>query len=169
MKNIKHNTIRSLGYARNGTTIIELAIYMGILAVILVVLAQLFGSAVDVRRESEATSYTTTDTRYLYNRFLYDISNADSITTPANLGDTSAMLQYVKDGVTHTYQLSASDLVLDSVKLNSFGTSVSNISFQRLGNAGGTHTIRLSYTVTSKVKKSTGNEIKTVTTTIGMR
>lgn len=169
MENIKRYTIHALRDKRTGTTIIELTIYMGILAVVLVVLTQLFGSAVDVRRESEATSYTMTDIRYLYSRFLYDISNADSITTPANLGNSSASLQFVKDSVTHTYQLSSSNLLLDSVQLNNFGTSISNVSFQRLGNAGGKHTIRVSYTVTSKTKKSSGNEIKTVTTTIGMR
>jgi len=173
MKNTKEKK-RSALYAQrftsSGTTLVELIIYMGILTALLIPFTQLFGSALDVRRETEAVSYTLFDSRYIFSKLKYDIANADSISTPSALGSQSAVLTIVKSGINHSYQLSGGRLLLDGVALNGHSTTISNVSFLRLGNLNGKHSLRASFTVTGLVRKSSGSqETKTITTTFGLR
>lgn len=159
-------TLRS---TKSGTTLIELIIYMGIFGIILIVLSNFFISTIEIKRESEAISYTAQDVRFLLQRLTYDIKNATSISTPASLGSQGSTLVTDVNGVTHTYTLTGSNLTLNGIQLNGYNTNISNLTFQRLGNNGGKHSIKISLTVTGKVRKASGLESATVQTAVALR
>ncbi len=156
-----------------GTTMVEMLLYMGIFLLLLGTMMQLFSSILDVRLESDATSSVTQDGRYILARFTYDLQNAQSIATPASAGGTAPTMQFVTSGITYTYSLVSGNLqVSDGTNtniLNSYDTSVSNVSFQRLGNTNGKNTVTISFTLTSATKRVKGFEVKTFQETAGLR
>lgn len=160
---------------KKGFTLVELLLFMAMFSVILIVLSNLFSAIVEKQLETESVSAVESDSKYIMTRLIYDISRADSITTPATLGASSSTLSLVIGGVTYTYALSSGNLQLtqgvQTNILNSFGSTISDPNFIRLGNTGpsGKHNIRVSYTVTSKALQISGPEIKTVNTLIGTR
>lgn len=158
---------------REGFTLIEMLIYMGLLAILMTVMTSLFSSILDVQLESQASSSVDQDGRYLLSRLMYDIQRADSITTPSSLGSQTGNLQIVISGIIYSYALSGGNLQITNNfgtdNLNSTESTVSNLSFLRLGNVNGKNSIQLGFTVTSKTLKTSGTESKNFTTTVGIR
>lgn len=156
-----------------GFTLVELLIYMGILALFLGVLTSLFGTIIDVQLETQSYSSVDQDGRFILSRLTYDLQRAQNIVTPATLGGQSANLALSIDGATHTYNVNNADLQITNDSgvntLNSFDSTVSNVSFKRLGNVNGKNSIQAQYTVSSKTTKNAQAEIKTFQTTIGTR
>ena len=165
--------IKNENIGQKGFTLVELLIYMGLLAILLVILTEILVSILNVKLESEATSSVEQDGRYILSRLAYDINRADSITTPVNPGDTGDTLEIIIDGVSNSYSESGNDLQLTNGSgtnnLNSSETSISDLILQRLGNAGGKNSIKLQFTVISVAVKSGGAEQKIYSTTIGLR
>jgi type II secretory pathway pseudopilin PulG len=159
--------------SRRGFTIVELIIYMGILSLFLLVMTDTFSSIVDVRRDSEAVTVVEQDGNYLLAKLFYDISHASSIISPASLGSSSSALQLVINGVTNTYSISGGNLQVVNNNgtnvLNSVNSSISNLSFLRVGNTDGKNTIQLSFTVTSNITRASGPEVQTYQTSVGLR
>ena len=158
---------------KKGYTLIELLIFMAMFSVLLLVFTQIFSLIVDVRLESESTSSVAQDSNYLLNRFKYDISRANSINLPNSVGATDTSLNIVIDGVDHVYALNGGNLLLTvngtPYQLNSSGTTVSNLTFKRIGNDDGKDTVQLGYTVTSVIQEASGSETKSYQTTVGLR
>lgn len=158
---------------QNGFTLMEMIIYMGIFLILLLVLTEIFISVLDVQSESWATSSVEQDGRFVLSRLFYDIHKADSIVTPANLGEENATLQIIVEGINYTYSLSDNNLQLSNNngtdKLNSFDTTISNFKVKRLGNLNGKNNIQVNFTVTSKQMRPKGPEVKNFQTTIGLR
>ncbi len=152
-----------------GTTIIELIIYMGIFGTLLVVFTHFFLTVLDIKRESEAISYTAQDARFILQRLTYDIKNATSITTPSSLGSQGSSLVLVVNGSTNTYTLTGSTLTLNGVRLHSFNTDISAVTFRRLGNTNGKNALQIAYTVTGKVRKSSGLKSTIIQTAVAIR
>lgn len=163
--------IRNLKRER-GFTIVELLIYMGILSILLIVLTGVFTSIIDAQFESEATSVVQQDGRFLMSRLIYDIQRANNIITPA-LGQQDSSLQLSINGINFLYSISGNNLEIieNSVvsKLNGYYTHVKNFQVQRLGNDGGKHSIRVSYTVESTTLKRSGVETQNFSTTVALR
>ncbi|MBI2611957.1 prepilin-type N-terminal cleavage/methylation domain-containing protein [Candidatus Gottesmanbacteria bacterium] len=157
----------------HGFTLIELLLYMGILSILLFIITNVFVSILDVQLESQATSGVIQDSQFIISRLGYDIKRTENITTPANPGDISNILNLSIDGINYIYQLNNGDLELNDEistnKLNSFETNVSNLSFQRTGNATEGATIKLNFTLTSKTQRNNIYETKTIQTTLGLR
>lgn len=176
-KNQSNNlTIQQLNNSRfpRGVTLVELLIYMGIFSIFLLVLTDMFVSILELRKESEAVSAVDIDSRYLLSRLAYDISRATSITTPATSGVPGTNnLSIVIGGITYSYAIFGNqlqvtnDLGVDS--LNSSETTISNANFQKIGNPAGKDTIKIQLTINSKTVRSTGQETKTIQTTVGRR
>lgn len=155
-----------------GFTLIELIIYMGVLAILIAMLGSAFAQIVEVQTDTKATSAVDQDSRYIIAKLNYDMQASSSISAPA-VGSQSATLQMVVNSVQQTYtldgggnfQLTAGS---QSANLNSVNTGISNVSFKRLGTGTATDTIQVKFTLTSKVARS-GNktEVKTFQTTIG--
>lgn len=146
---------------------------MAILSVMLIALTDIFSSIVGVRLESESSSAVEQDGSFILSRLYYDISRAQSVSLPANMGDTSATLDIVINGIDYIYTINNGNLELTNTNgtdvLNSINTTISNFTVQKIGNAGGTYTIRFSYTVTGKTVPHSGPRVKTYQSTAGLR
>lgn len=156
-----------------GFTLVELSIYMGIFVTLLLILTNLFSQVIDVQLESQATSSVEQDGRYILTKFLYDMNRASSITAPA-LGAAASTLQIVVSGVTYTYSIDGNNnLILTNNNgtdmLNGYDSSISNLSFQQIGNVGGKNTIQIQFRVTSKTTRPSGPEVRNYQTTAGIR
>lgn len=158
---------------QRGFTLAEALVVMALLAGFLMILTTLLTSAIDIQGNSESYSAVMTDGRFIMSRLDYDIARASAVTTPSALGGTSTSLSLTINSSTYTYALSGSDLTLTdpagSANLNSSGTTVSNISFQALGNSGDKATIRYTFTLTSTRRHSSGYDVQTYTSTAGLR
>lgn len=156
-----------------GFTIVEILIFFGLTSIFLTVITDLFVSIFDVKRESEATSAVEQDGRFILSRLIYDISRASAITTPSSMGATSNSLVLTIGGSANTYALTGGDLNLTNGagvnSLNSSETSVSAITFQRIGNEVTNETVRVNFTVESTTQRNSGSEVRSYQTTVGRR
>lgn len=153
---------------QKGVTFIEMLIYMGLLAILLVILTEMFVSILDLRLDAQTTSGVDHDGKFIMTRLAYDINRAESITTPTVSGESSNTLEIIIGGVTNTYSVSGSILELSNglgtSGLNGSTTTISDLSFLRLGNS-----IKYSFTVTSEAIARSGAEIRTFESTAGLK
>lgn len=158
---------------QQGFTLAEALVVMALLTGFLMILTTLLTSAIDIQGSSESYSAVLSDSRFIMSRLDYDIARASAVTTPSSLGGSSASLSLTISGNTYTYAASGNNLALTdpggTTDLNSGGTTVSNISFQALGNSGGKETIRYSFTLTSTRRRGSGYDAQTYTSTAGLR
>ena len=160
-----------------GVTIVELVIYLGILTILLTIFTTIFTSVIDVQIESEATSSVEQDRRFILSRLIYDITRAGSINTPYSLvvpNNQSNNLQITINGIPNSYTLDGNgNLILTNNlgadMLNSYDTSISGLSFARIGNAGGKNTLQITFTLSSRTQRSGGSEVRNFQTTVGIR
>lgn len=152
-----------------GFTVMELVLYMGLLLILLTILSQLFTASIETHVESQQFSYVQQDGRYIMNRLTYDIQQASSVTTPSALGGSGSTLAIVIGGITYTYSLTSGNLLVNGTRLNGFDTTISNLTFQKLGNSGGKPTVKFSYTVTGLTPLNGQNEVKNYTSTAGLK
>jgi type II secretory pathway pseudopilin PulG len=164
---------KSLPAGRQGFTIVELLIYMGLLTILMTILTRLFTATVDVQLSSEATGVVEEDSRYIYSRLAYDLTRADSIVTPAIPGESSNSLTILIGPVVTTYSVNDTNFMLTndrgSSALNSYGTGVSHVTFTQLGQDAGKKSIQVKYTLTSTIQSSSGRDTRTMETTITQR
>lgn len=165
--------MKKMKLQQKGFTLIEFLIYMGIFSILLLVLTGVFVSMLEIKAESEATSSVTQDGRYIIEKLKYGFARASSVTTPASLGGSGSTLTFVADGITYTYALSSGNLQLTentgTYTMNSSETTLSSITFQRIGNSGGKDTIKVTFIINSKTARKGGVESRTYTTVIGRR
>lgn len=156
-----------------GFTLVELIIYMGIFSIFLLVLTSMFTSILDSQFETNSITSVEQDGRFILRRLTNDIQSSSSINVPSAIGASSNSLQLVINGITNTYTLTNGNLTLTNDKgtnnLNNYDTTISNLSFTRLGNTGGKNTVTVSFKSTSKTLKTSGPEIKNFNMTIGTR
>lgn len=156
-----------------GFTLVELIIYMGIFSIFLLVLTTMFTTIFSSQFETNSITSTEQDGRFILRRLSNDIQGSSAINVPSTIGASSNTLQLVINGVTNTYSLDNGNLILVNEKgtnnLNNFDSTISDLSFLRLGNNGGKNTIKFSFTTTSKTLKESGPETKTYNMTIGTR
>jgi len=163
---------------------IELLIYIGLLTLFLTVLTTLFVSIFKLQLTTQSTSSLTQDTRFIIARMGYDIENAKSISTPLSLGQTTNSLTFTdSNNNTFTYALVANNLTLNgpsipngtNTNINGADTSISNITFQRIGTqppAPATPpppTIQVIFTINSNVIEKNIPRSQDIQTTYGLR
>lgn len=158
---------------QRGVTLVEMLLVMGLLGIFLVVLTSIFTASLDVQMQSQSYSATITDSRFIMARLNYDIARASAVTTPAALGGSGATLGLTIGGSAYTYALNGTNLQLTDptgpANLNGGGTTISDLSFQRLGNVGGKDTVRYFFKVTSKAVDKNGADTLTFTSTAELR
>ena len=140
---------------------VELLIYIGLLTLFLTVLTTLFVSIFKLQLTTQSTSSLTQDTRFVITRMGYDIGNATSLMVP-----DSTHLQF---NGTSTYFLDENgNLILTiggiSNKLNGLNTSISSISFQKVGD-----TVQVKFTIDSNVIEESGPRSQVIQTSYGLR
>lgn len=157
----------------SGFTLVELIIYMGLLTMLILIFTQIFTSILDNQLSSESNSQVAEDGRYIYSRFIYDVNRAQSIVTPANLGDSSNTLSLIINNQAYNYASSSGNLLLTdptgSYALNGFGTKISNLQFTKIGNVNGKPTVRINFTIVSNISLHGVSETKSFQTTAGLR
>ncbi len=152
-----------------GFTLIELIIYMGLMTGFLVMLSNIFGSILSVRVESQASSSVEQDGRFILARLAYDVNRA----TVSSVPNTTTLVLTI-GGQAYTYSLNGSKLQLvqpaGTDLLNSSGSTISGLTFQRLVNTGGREdTIKAQFTLNSVSQRAGGSEVRSFNTTIGRR
>lgn len=154
-------------------TLIELLIFMGIFSGLTLVCTQILVSTVEIQTESKALSNVQLDGNYIINRLSYDLTRADSISAPAAPGIQSGTLQLDIGGSNYTYSLNSGVLSIShpngTDRINGYDSSISDLTFLRLGNANGKNTIKVNFTVTGLTDKISGEETRSFQTTIGSR
>lgn len=157
---------------QRGFTLVEMLVYIGVLSLLLMALSNVFGMIVDTQLESRSTSDVDQDGRYIIARLIYDTHQAANIITPSSPGSQSATLQISVNSINYTYSLNNGNLELTNDQgtnqLNSASTTVSGVSFTRIGNGDNTDTIRANFTVTSTTTRNSGAESRAFQTTFGL-
>ncbi len=146
---------------------------MGIFAIVLTLLTNVFVTSMEIQIESQSQSSVHQDGRYLLAKLMYDINQSDSIVAPTSLGQQSNTLQLTIDGASQSYAISNNRLALT----NSLGTNyltgpdtqISNLSFTRVGNVSGKNTIVINFVLTSLEQKKSGSESQSFETVVGVR
>lgn len=157
-----------------GFTLVEVLLYIGLLSLFMIILVEIFVSVLKLRLQSQSTSAIAQDSRFILARLGYDIGNAQSVTVPGVLGQTTSSLQLTKGGVIYTYSLDVDgNLVITTAgasnKLNSLDTKISGITFKRVGSSGGKPTIQVDYTIESVIVEQSGTRSQQIQTTYGLR
>lgn len=159
---------------QRGLTLVELVIYLGMLVLLISVLSSIFSAIVDVQLNSNSTSGINQDGAYILAKFNHDIASSSAILTPANPGNQTSTMQVTINSIIYTYSLTSGNnlqIVNNSTNetnvLNSYNTSVSGLTFTRIGSGGSNDTVQVSYTITSRIKERGGYETKSFTTTLG--
>ncbi len=156
-----------------GFTLVELLIYMGLISILMVMITQLFGAIFDVKIESEANSAVDQDGRFILSRLIHDIERSSAIITPLNYGSSSGNLVLTISGAANTYSVSGGNLQLTNNSgtnsVNSSQTTVSNMTFQKIGDEAANETVKITFTVSSIAQRTAGSEVRTFQTTVGRR
>jgi type II secretory pathway pseudopilin PulG len=157
-----------------GFTLIELVLYMGILVLLITVLSTILTAIVDVQLNSNSTSSVDQDGNYLLAKLTHDVASSSAVLVPANPGNQTSTLQLTINSINYTYSLNSSNnlqVVNSSTNetnvLNSYNTSVSGLTFTRIGSGGSGDTVQVTYSITSRIKIRGGFETKSFTTTLG--
>lgn len=159
----------------SGFTLIELIVYMGLFTILITAMSIVFLSLLDQQSESESISAADQNGRYILARLANDIQRAQSVAIPATYGGQSSSLQISINSINYTYSLSGNNLQLtrsDGIgpdNLNGYDAVISNLNFQRLGQAGGRDSVQVSFTVSSLTTRHTISETRTYQTTAGLR
>lgn len=171
MKNLQPKTYKL--QPSRGFTLVELLIYMGLLTSLLLVFTDIFTSIIENQLTSQNTSNVAEDGRYVYSRFIYDVSRASAITEPLNYGSSSANLRLVIDGQNHLYSLVGNNLMVTepagSFQLNGDGSSISALLFTKVGTTSAKSTVRINFTVNGTVPSRKQLDIQHFQTTAGLR
>lgn len=158
-----------------GMTLIELTIYTGLLLLLLSVLSSIFSAIVDVQLDSNSTSAVDQDGTYILAKMNHDVASSSAMLLPATPGSQSATMQLTVNSINYTYSINSNNNLQilngstsQSDVLNSYNTSVSGLSFTRIGNGGNSDTVEVSFTVKSRIlERSNTYESKSFQTTLG--
>lgn len=169
--------INSFTRQKSGISLVELILYMALFSILLIMLLQMFNSILGSQLDSQATSAVALDGRFILTRLSYDVKQANKIVTPVVFGTSGQgnTLHVTGNGIDYTYALSAGNIVItnnttgDSGMLNSIDTTVSSLTFTKIGTSSGKSTVQVMLTLTSNAAKQTGTETKTFQTAIGTR
>lgn len=161
-----------LGSNEKGFTLVELIMSIGILAILLTILTNAFGSILDVQLDSVATSVVDQDGRYVLAKLVHDTQNASAISQPA-VGSSSGILQITVNSQNYTYGSNSGNFQItdntSTENLNSTDTAVSGLTFQRIGTGNIYDTVRMSFVLTSRSVLRGVPETKTYQTTLGLQ
>lgn len=159
--------------SQRGFTLVELLLYMSLLSVLLIVLTDIFASALSLQRETESFSAVEQDGRFIISRLQYDIGQASAIVSPSTLGTPANSLQITVNGISYTYSLNNGNVQLVNNNgtdvLNSYDATASAFTVTRLGNSLGKNSIQVNFTMVGRTKPESGPQTRSFQTIIGTR
>lgn len=134
---------------------------------------QIFSSSIDVQLDTQATSSVSQDGEFILEKLNYDLHRTQNVIIPSSPGEQSNHLQIIIDDVNYTYEVNNGNLLLiddsGTDTLNSYETTLTNMTFKCLGNGSGKNTIAITFTLTSKTIRRSGPDIKDFRITVGLR
>lgn len=166
--------------SEKGFTLIDLAIYSGLLGILLVILSELFISIVQLQLSSGAQGAVEQNGAYILSRTTFDLRRATRVALPL-LGETTATLSAsIADGgieVPYRYELENHNLILtvgsETSQLNSADTEVADFTVTKVGNSGqlitARDTIIVGFTIKSKGVTSSGQKERQYRTAVSLR
>ena len=156
-----------------GTTIIEIVIYTFLSITLLLVVTDVFSQLLSKSQESVSLSEVEIDGKFISQKIYNQFAQATGISLPANLGDTTSSFTFAINTANYSYYLSGANLFLNdgvsNERLNSYGTTISNLTATRLGNAGGKPVLKISFNIKSTIIRPEGSESKNYSITAGTR
>ncbi len=158
---------------KTGFTLVELLVYMGLLASFLVSITWVVTALTETQLDAAATADVDMSAAQLFSRFEHDIGAAELVIAPTTLGTAGSELRLSIDAVEHHYF--AQDGVLwlmvdgEAEQLSPVRAMVSDFSVMRLGNVGGAPTVTLSFELRSSIPENAGFETRVMQYTIGTR
>jgi Tfp pilus assembly protein PilE len=156
-----------------GVTLIELLIVMAILPMMLILVSSMFGIFLESQERAVAQSSVNQEQQYILKKIAYDVGQASAILVPAADGATSSALQLQQGSAIVEYAPSASTLIrhLDGefAPVTSGRVLLDTFTIQRLGNAEGKDSVRLSFSLSSTASASLGMISREITTTYTLR
>lgn len=159
--------------SQKGFTLIELILFMGLFSIILLVLTTLFGEIVQKQLELQSMSDVESDGAYIFSRLEYDIARADNVVFPVSSGETQSSLVLDMNGTDYTYEIVGNKLQLTAgaeiFDLNNPRTQISGLTFQRLGNPGGTPSVKVGLTVGSLTQEASDQRSTQIESSFGLR
>jgi len=157
----------------SGATVVEIIIYTFLLFSLLFILTEIFASILDAQKNTTAYSALESDSRYILQKFIYEISNSTSIDVPLIIGDSGYTLTITRDGINNSFFLSNSNLILSragqNMELNSYLTNVESLTVTKLGNPSGSQLVNISLSMSSKIQETSGVQNNTYQITVGLR
>jgi hypothetical protein len=160
-------------HCSKGITIVELLIYLGLSTILLLILSQFFVSILDESFATQNYSAVQDDGRYIMARLRYQISSADSITLPVNLGETSTSLQLATGGITYNYFVRDEKFYYSvgttEALMSSLDSKVTDVSFTKLGNVGGKPVVNIAFTISAGIEGTAQYESQTYKGAGGLR
>ncbi len=178
MKKNTNNVIGELrkipgDWSQTGFSLVEMLIYLGLVTIFMVVVTNTFVTILEVQSESLGRSAVVENGQFVVARLGYDIARATNVTTPAAPGDQATTLVIITPSATVSYTLDGGVLRWSdgSQTLDLHGPELSVDAFEvtRLGEIGGTPTLRVVVTLTTLDTSASGNRTETFTTTFGLR
>jgi prepilin-type N-terminal cleavage/methylation domain-containing protein len=155
-----------------GFTLVELLIYMALMGIFLVVLSDIFTATLSTKLKSESVAALDQDARYILSKLSYEIANAESVQLPAS-GSSGTTLRISTDVGSKTFASASGNLMLTEngvgSSLNGKDTSLTELNFRSVSADGGKPTINFSVTLRSQITANTGQNTKTVNSTVTLR
>lgn len=171
--------IKKIISSKKGTSLIELILYFSLLGLVLIIATDIMIRTSEFSLEAGSKNNLQDDGRFIISRLSYDIRRSDSITIPSNIGDASSTLFITVSTDTVNYSLVGTNLNLEeqtgpptriqNANVNSTNTNVTSVSFERLGNTNGKHTIKISIELENSQAQKGGPEQKTFETVVSQR
>lgn len=158
---------------QRGYTLVELLIYLALISIFFVAFSSIFTTILQLKTKVYQSSPMDYNGQYLMQRLVYDIRQAETISTPANLGQTSDSLSLMINGENYTYTLVNHVIFLTnnngSFPISDNLTNVQSISFQRIGNVDGLVSIKFNLNLESITPEEGKKQIKNFTSTVAIR
>ena len=158
---------------QSGFTLVELVIYMGLLTILIFIFTDIFTSIINNQLSSRNTSNVVADGRYIYSRFIYDVNRADTVLTPSSYGSTSASMVLVINGENYVYSVADNNLLITTSsgtdRINSYGSSINDVLFTKVGTSSARDTIRMNFTVNGTITSGGISNQQKYQTTAGLR
>lgn len=149
--------------SEKGFTLIELLIYSGILVIVLTFTGEYLYSIGQARINNTARVEVSQAAQLVINKTKLDITNSSEIINPTGSESSPSLILIADEGLIN-YSLVGNDLIRkvddNPDKLNSNQVIISNLSFNKVANLGGTVTVQIKFTITSLAQLSGGRNLE---------
>lgn len=158
---------------QSGFTLVELLVYFGLFAILIVVINSLFITSLEQQTQDLSRSALQQESEYVLAKLEYDIYNADAVVLPENPGDQGVVLELETDGVMSTYQLSGEKLTKISGgevwDVTSNRVAVESVLFENQSGVTQSQIIGLSVVLQSTQDDERSSASRTVSTSVSRR